>query len=185
MKMRFCRVSSIGAVGLALAFCALGPASASVGPNTQLDETGMVFANVSLSVSDMERSTKFYQALGFQAGDVLQRSPQVGKLLGATTDNASLQLRFLSRNGMILELIHMDSPPTAPASKGAVNQLGLSHIGFRVDNVDRVATVIKANGGTTLDATRMKIGDPGHRLDIMFCTDPDGLKMEIASAIKD
>ena len=67
---------------------ASGVASADVGPNAKLSDGGMVFANVSISVADMDKSTKFYQALGFEIGDVHQVPGPVAKALGSKAKDA-------------------------------------------------------------------------------------------------
>jgi catechol 2,3-dioxygenase-like lactoylglutathione lyase family enzyme len=162
-----------GAIGLA-AF--LGAARADVGPNPKLDADGVMFANVSISVADLDKSAKFYQALGFEAGDVHALPGPVATLLGAKGTDAKLDIKFLKRDGVVLELVHFTPAAPMQASEGSAAQRGLAHIAFRVDAVDRVAKLVKDNGGKTLDAGRTKLGP----MDILFATDPDGTLIEIA-----
>jgi catechol 2,3-dioxygenase-like lactoylglutathione lyase family enzyme len=166
----------------ALCFAAiLGSAhAADVGPNTKLDADGASFANVSISVADLDRSTKFYQALGFEAGDAHPVPPVVGELLGAKDDSAKLEIKFLKRDGVTLELLHFTPAAKMKASEGSATQLGLAHIAFRVDDVDRFAKLVKDNGGKTMDAGRTKLGP----MDILIGADPDGTLMEIAGPAK-
>jgi catechol 2,3-dioxygenase-like lactoylglutathione lyase family enzyme len=169
-----------GAGLLALGLGAAGIASAAdVGPTTKLDADGAVFANVSISVADLAKSAKFYQALGFEAGAVSPLPPPIAKLLGGP-DGSKLQIQFLKRDGVALELINFAPAPAKTASGGSAIQLGLAHIALRVDSVDRVAKIVKENGGTTLDATRTKLGP----IEILFVADPDGTRIEIASQSK-
>ena len=88
--------------------CVAGMARADVGPNTTLASDGMVFANVSISVADLDKSVKFYTALGFEAGDVHTLPGPVAKVLGAKAADAKLEIRFLKRDGVTLELVHLD-----------------------------------------------------------------------------
>jgi predicted enzyme related to lactoylglutathione lyase len=60
-----------------------------------------------------------------------------------------------------------------------MNQLGLTHLSLRVDDVDAVAAVIEGLGGTVVTATRTSIDLPGTRLDFLYCTDPDGVRIEL------
>jgi catechol 2,3-dioxygenase-like lactoylglutathione lyase family enzyme len=166
-----------GALGLA---SVAGAALADVGPNPKLDADGMTFANVSISVADMDKSTKFYQALGFEIGDSHDVPAPVAKALGSKAKDAKLEIRFVKRDGIVLELIHLTPTPKKAASGGSAEQLGLCHIAFRVDDVDRVAKLVKDNGGKTIDALRTKLGP----MDILFATDPDGTHIEIAGPAK-
>jgi catechol 2,3-dioxygenase-like lactoylglutathione lyase family enzyme len=185
LRISTTRISTIlggGALGLALA---LGGATlADVGPATKLGPDGIVFANVSISVKDLDLSTKFYQALGFEAGDLHAIPGPVAHALGAKAKDAKLEIRFLKRDGVVLELIHLTPTPKRPASGGSSTQLGLAHIAFRVDNVDRIAAIIKANGGGAVESSRTRLGPPGQGIDILFCTDPDGTIVEIAGPVK-
>jgi len=161
-----------------------GMALADVGPNAKPTDGGMVFANVSISVADMDKSTKFYQALGFEIGDVHEVPGPVAKALGAKSADAKLAIRFVKRDGIVLELIHLAPSPTKKACGGSADELGLAHIAFRVDDVDRVAKIVKDNGGKTIDALRTKLGPAGQGVDILFATDPDGTHIEIAGPVK-
>jgi glyoxylase I family protein len=169
-----------GAAALALVVLAAGAARADILPNPTL-AGGIALANVTISVADLDRSTKFYQALGFAAGDRHEIPPGLAqKTLGAKAD-AKLDVRFISRNGVLIELVHIAPTITKPASTGAAGQLGLSHFAFRVDDVSRVAALVKANGGTVDDATRASLGPA---MEAVFCTDPDGTRLELVGPTK-
>jgi len=168
----------------ALCMTAARPALADVGPGTTLDSTGMLLANVTLSVADLERSSKFYKALGFEIGDIHPIPPMLNKLLGGGPDMKA-EIRFLRRDGVVVELVHLTPTPKGKAGKGVASALGLAHIAFRVDDVARVVGLIKSNGGTVLEETRTKLGAPGKGNEIVFCTDPDGVRLEIAGPLKE
>jgi catechol 2,3-dioxygenase-like lactoylglutathione lyase family enzyme len=174
MTAKFSLLLAAGALSLAAA-----NTRADVGPNTKLDADGAAFANVSISVSDLDKSTKFYTALGFTAGDTHPVPPIVGKALGAKGD-VKLEIKFLQRDGVTLELLHFTPAPTGKASEGSAVNLGLAHIAFRVDDVDRFAKLVNDNGGKTMDANRTKLGP----MDILIGADPDGTLMEIAGPAK-
>jgi catechol 2,3-dioxygenase-like lactoylglutathione lyase family enzyme len=176
------RILMAGALGLACV--AGGAARADIGPNTAITTGGMVFANVSISVADLDKSVKFYQALGFEAGDAHALPGPVAKVLGAKAADAKLEIRFLKRDGITLELVHFTPAPAGKASAGSASAVGLCHIAFRVDDVDRVAKIVKENGGKTEDAARTKLGAGPQGIDILFATDPDGTQIELAGPVK-
>ncbi len=179
------RAVSRNLAGAALALAlGIGAARADVGPATKPDADGLILANVTISVADLDKSAKFYQALGFEEGDQHEVPGAVAKALGSEAANAKLAIRFMKRDGVVLELVHLDPSPNTKASQGTAAQLGLAHIAFRVDDVDRVAKLIKDNGGGTVDKNRTKLGAPGQGVDILFCTDPDGTMMEIVGPVK-
>ena len=171
---------TLAATGIGLVLAVSGAALADVGPNATLDASGTAFANVSISVADLDKSTKFYQALGFEVGDVHNVPGAIAKFLGAKSPDAKLELRFVKRDGVVLELIHLTPTPTKKASTGSASQLGLAHIAFRVDSVERAAKLIKDNGGTTVDSSHTKLGP----MEILFATDPDGTRIELAGPAK-
>jgi predicted enzyme related to lactoylglutathione lyase len=60
-----------------------------------------------------------------------------------------------------------------------MNQLGLTHLSVRVDDVDAVAAVVEARGGSVVSGTRTILGDGETSLDLVYCTDPDGVRIEL------
>jgi glyoxylase I family protein len=178
------KLSQILAAGAFSLVSVAGMAMADVGPNAKPTEGGIVFANVSISVADLEKSTKFYQALGFEIGDVHAVPGPVAKALGSKAKDAKLEIRFIKRDGIVLELVHLSPSPKKAGSGGSADALGLAHIAFRVDDVDRVAKIVKDNGGKTIDGLRTRLGTAGQGVDILFATDPDGTHIEIAGPVK-
>jgi catechol 2,3-dioxygenase-like lactoylglutathione lyase family enzyme len=168
------------AAALAFILMASGAKAADVMPNPTLAD-GIALANVAISVSDLEKSTRFYQALGFTAGERHEIPPGLAqKTLGVSADT-KLDVRFVTSNGMYVELVHLAPPASKPASAGSGAQLGLANFAFRVDSVDRVSKIVTDNGGAVLEATRTPLG-PG--IEAVFCTDPDGTKLELVGPAK-
>ena len=60
-----------------------------------------------------------------------------------------------------------------------MNQLGLTHLSLRVDDLDRAAQVIESLGGTVVTSTRTTLGPSHGPLDFVYCTDPDGVRIEL------
>ena len=137
------------------------------------------FSHLGICVSDLDRSLRFYcEGLGFEQ----TASHQVGADFGALMEieDVDLQSRMLSRDGITIELLSFTSPgQTGDGARRPMNQLGLTHLSLRVDDVDEVASRIEALGGTVVPATRTTFELPAAKLDFLYCTDPDGVRIEL------
>jgi len=92
----------------------------------------------------------------------------------------ALESRLRSRDGVTIELLGFVSPdPTGDGDRRPMNRLGLTHLSLRVDDVEGVAAVIEELGGTVVSATRTTMDLPAARLDFLYCTDPDGVRIEL------
>ena len=60
-----------------------------------------------------------------------------------------------------------------------LNRYGISHLSFHVEDVDAVAEKIRRFGGEVHDHTRTTIGKPGGAPDFVYCSDPDGTRIEL------
>jgi catechol 2,3-dioxygenase-like lactoylglutathione lyase family enzyme len=137
------------------------------------------FSHLGICVSDLERSVRFYvEGLGFEP----VASHQVGAEFAALmeVDGVALESRMLARDGVTIELLGYSSPgTTGDGARRPMNQLGFTHLSLRVDDVDDVAATIEALGGTVVTATRTTFELPEVRLDFLYCTDPDGVRIEL------
>jgi catechol 2,3-dioxygenase-like lactoylglutathione lyase family enzyme len=141
----------------------------------------LTFSHVGICVSDLERSLRFYcQGLGFELAESYTVGTEFGRLM-EVEGNIVLQSRFITRDGVKLELLRFDSPGfQGPAARRPMNQLGLTHLSVRVSDVDAVAARIRELGGTVFDHTRSKFDNPdGSKSDFVYCTDPDGVRIEL------
>jgi glyoxylase I family protein len=131
---------------------------------------------IGLCVSDLDRSVKFYtEALGFKVeGNRVPIPKALGKLLEMPAD-FDMTIQFVSKNGVRLELISFKNPAVKSEGKRAMNQAGLTHIALQVTDFDATVAAIKKLGGTAADATMLNAGPAKY----MFCTDPDGTRLEI------
>ena len=138
----------------------------------------VTFSHVGICVSDLERSVRFYcDGLGFE----LVQSHTVGEEFGRLMelDGVVLQSRFVRRDGVSIEILHFDSPGhSGEAVRRPMNQLGLTHLSLRVRDVDVVADAIESFGGTMVADTRTTFGS-SDVLDFVYCTDPDGVRIEL------
>ena len=139
----------------------------------------MTFSHLGICVSDLERSMRFYcEGLGFERGQAHSVGREFGPLM--ELDDVVLQSRFVHRDGVSLELLHFDSPGHSGGTKRRpMNQLGITHLSLRVDDLDHVAAVIESLGGTVVTSTRTTLGPSDDPLDFVYCTDPDGVRIEL------
>jgi catechol 2,3-dioxygenase-like lactoylglutathione lyase family enzyme len=138
----------------------------------------VTFSHVGICVSDLERSVRFYcEGLGFE----LVQSHSVGQEFGPLMEieDVALQSRFIRRDGVSLELLHFDVPGhVGEPVRRPMNQLGLTHLSLRVADLGALAQVIESLGGTVVAGTRTTFGT-SDVLDFVYCTDPDGTRIEL------
>ena len=136
-----------------------------------------MISHFGLCVSNLERSIRFYtNALGFSEKKRLNVSGAIpAKLLG--TETLELKAAFLLDGSTTLELLEYTEPRLTPGPSfpRPMAQLGLSHLSFRVSDVDATVKAIARDGGTILEETRVA----GAGGDALFALDPDGTRIEI------
>jgi catechol 2,3-dioxygenase-like lactoylglutathione lyase family enzyme len=139
----------------------------------------VAFSHLGICVSDLERSLRFYcDGLGFELVQAHTVGPEFGRLM--EVDDVVLQSRFVRRDGVSIELLHFDSPGhSGEPVRRPMNQLGLTHLSLRVDDLDVVGAVIESLGGSVLSDTRTTMGSAEAVLDFVYCTDPDGVRIEL------
>jgi catechol 2,3-dioxygenase-like lactoylglutathione lyase family enzyme len=138
------------------------------------------FTHISMCVSDLQRSLRFYcDGLGFEKiSEPRPSNPGIGRLVGIDGD-VKFWLQRLRRDGITLQLMKFDAPTAA--GDGAVrpmNQLGVTHLSFRVADLDATLAAVRSNGGTVLDASLTVLATSR----FVFCTDPDGMRVEISAS---
>ena len=95
-------------------------------------------------------------------------------------DGVRLRSRMIARDGVTVELLAFDSPgTTGDGTRRPMNQLGLTHLSLRVGDVGATAATIEALGGSVVRGTRTTIPFGESALDFVYCTDPDGVRIEL------
>ena len=119
--------------------------------------------HVGLVVSDLERSTAFYHALGFTTASDLP------------VDDGSRAIRFISLGGFQLELFwYAETPAAPPHAEG--KQIGFRHFALQTDDVEAVLDELRAKGLVGAEAAVRHV-PAGYKL--LFINDPDGVEIEI------
>lgn len=137
------------------------------------------FSHLGICVSDLERSLRFYRdGLGFEPVASHRVGPEFGALL--ELEGVELDSRMLSRDGVTIELLGFEHPGTVgDRDRRPMNRLGLTHLSLRVDDIDAVAADVERLGGAVVRSTRTRIGAGSVQLGFLYCTDPDGVRIEL------
>jgi catechol 2,3-dioxygenase-like lactoylglutathione lyase family enzyme len=137
------------------------------------------FSHFGICVSDLERSVRFYcDALGFERAE----SHSIGNAFASLMDLAEVAVtsQFIRKGTATIELLGFDEPTAfGDGERRPLNQLGLTHLSFRVDDLEVAATRVVALGGTVVDASRTTIALGPSSLEFVYCTDPDGVRIEL------
>ena len=143
------------------------------------DGTGLTVSHIGICVSDLDASLRFYgEGLGFEVVASHDVGEEFADLM--EIDGVRIRSRMIRRDGVTLELLDYVSPgTTGEAGRRPMNQLGLTHLSLRVDDVESVATTIESLGGTVVRATRTTFAFGESSLDFLYCTDPDGVRIEL------
>jgi lactoylglutathione lyase len=137
----------------------------------------IALSHFGMCVSDLDRSLRFYcEGLGFEHYE----SHSIGsefRVLMELDGDVALESRFIRLGGTSIELLQFASPATVgDGVRRPINKLGLTHLCLRVDDIGAVASRVREYGGTVLDDTRTTFGP---ELDFVYCTDPDGVRVEL------
>jgi lactoylglutathione lyase len=144
-----------------------------------VDDTAPDFSHFGICVSDLERSLRFYcGALGFERAESHDIGPEFARLMDLP--DVAVTSQFIRRGPTAIELLAFHEPaPFGPRERRAVNQLGLTHLSFRVRDVAAVAALVVELGGTVVESSRTTIDFGGVPLEFVYCTDPDGVRVEL------
>jgi len=118
--------------------------------------------HIGLVVNDLEKTTAFYHALGFETVQELYN------------DDDSRAIRFLELGGFRLELFWYAETPVSAVPSGRA--IGYRHLALRTYDMDETFATLKAKGLLPDDAA-IRDAPAGFRL--LFFRDPDGLEVEI------
>jgi catechol 2,3-dioxygenase-like lactoylglutathione lyase family enzyme len=133
------------------------------------------FSHFGVCVSNLERSVALYgEALGFEKGE----SHSIGREFASLMDleDVTLASQFMRKGTTTIELLEFEDPaPYGDRVRRALNQLGITHFSFRVNDVAAAAAKVVECGGTVVETSRTTLGS----LEFVYCTDPDGVRIEL------
>ncbi len=193
----FCAAGFAAALLTAGAFAILTPVAAVAAPapasasasSEQGRLVGLAFAG--RSVSDLDRSVAFYEALGFQRDpaanpawrhdEVFQRIDGIGNARGVSTRMAKMYVNEPAGGRFVVYLRELKGFPRRDLSHHTAWEPGASHFGLVVSDAQALWSRLEARGVLhALSWGGRLIAPPGQAKGmIAYITDPDGLDIEI------
>jgi lactoylglutathione lyase len=146
------------------------------------------FSHLGVCVSDLDRSTRFYcDVLGFTEMFTMEMGPELDATMEVT--GGRFRTRMLGRVDVRIELLEWSEPASVgDGARRAMTQRGMTHLCFRVEDVDDLVAAARAAGGqahpetlTVLDGAGMG----GASVRVMYLTDPDGTRIECMAGSPD
>lgn len=130
------------------------------------------FGHVGHCVTDLDRSRRFYVELfGFEPLNEIEVPDTPSDRLLRLPAPIGLRAAYLRKDGLTLELMEFRRPGNPAAAERVVNQPGLTHLSFSVDDVDAVAARVAELGGEVMSDTHIGTA--------VFLRDPDGQLIEL------
>lgn len=136
------------------------------------------FSHPGVCVADLELSTRFYtEVLGFA---VLFSMDFTGDELAATMERSgAFTSRMLTRDDLRLELLHWHDGAAEGGERAPMTRRGMTHLCFRVDQVEDHWEAARAAGGQVHPETLSEMGP----VRTVYLTDPDGTRIELISGM--
>jgi catechol 2,3-dioxygenase-like lactoylglutathione lyase family enzyme len=133
------------------------------------------FNHVGLCVTDLDRSRRFYQGLlGFSFVRTLDVPDAPADRLLQLDAPLGMSAVYLSKDGLVLELIHYSRPGNPPARRRPMNEPGLTHLSLSVDDLPALCARVAEFGGEVLTDTDLGVA--------VFVRDPDGQLVELLAS---
>lgn len=158
-------------------------------PTEQGRLVGLAFAG--RSVSNLDRSIAFYEALGFKldpaappvwrSEEVFQRIDGIGSARGVTTRMAKMYLDEPAGGRFVIYLRELKGIPRRNLSHHTAWEPGASHFGLVVPDAESLWSQLQAQGLLQARSWGGRlIAPPGQKKGMVaYITDPDGLDIEI------
>ena len=140
--------------------------------------------HLGICVSDIGRSLRFYRdLLGCkEVGRLEMEGAPVTTLNGMP--EVKVRAIYLERDGWRLELIEFPVPGwIGSQSPRPMNQVGFTHLSFRVADLDAICAGIEAAGGGVLRDSH--VGQAGSPTRAIMAFDPDGIRLELVQGVGD
>ena len=139
-----------------------------------------VISHIGMCVTDLERSVTFYcGALGFKRAEAYEFSQGLDAIMEMT--QVSLRSQFIRRDdGFSIELLELQNPaPHGSRERRPLNQFGLTHLSFYVEDIETSARELKKHGGQVHEHTATDLGF----VRLIYCSDPDGIRVELMQVV--
>jgi catechol 2,3-dioxygenase-like lactoylglutathione lyase family enzyme len=136
--------------------------------------------HVGICVSDMERALRFYRdLLGFRFEHELRVAGEPSDTL-LRLRGVDLHATYLQRDAVRIELLRFASPPAPRPRTRTMHEPGLTHLSFRVVDLDATLAALRAAGERVVEETVIRL--PEFQAAAAFVVDPDGQLIELVQA---
>jgi lactoylglutathione lyase len=142
-------------------------------------DDALAFSHFGICVRDLERSLRFYcDGLGFEQAESHAIGSEFARLMDL--DDVTVTSQFIRRGPTAIELLAFTDPePVGDGGRRPVHRLGLTHLSFRVRDLAATLERLVALGGAVVESSRTVIDLGGTPLQFVYCTDPDGVRVEL------
>ena len=143
------------------------------------DDNEPSFSHFGICVLDLERSVRFYcDGLGFEKAESHAIGSEFARLMDL--DDVSMTSQFIRRGPTAIELLAFAEPaPVGDGVRRPVHRLGLTHLSFRVRDLEATLQRLVELGGSVVESSRTTIDLGATPLQFVYCTDPDGVRVEL------
>lgn len=132
------------------------------------------FNHIGLCVSDLERSRRFYEGLlGFEFWWELDPPDDGTDKLLRLTKPIGLHATYLTRDGVVLELLDYSQREVHSGPERVMDQVGLTHLSLSVSDLGDVLAMVGGFGGSVVEDTVSEQS--------AMIRDPDGQLLELLS----
>ncbi|HVU74035.1 MAG TPA: VOC family protein [Mycobacteriales bacterium] len=135
--------------------------------------TAAAVNHVGHCVSDLERAKRFYVgAFGFTPWFEISPPDEGSDTLLGLSAPLGMTASYLRLGDVVLELLSFSARTVAAADPPrTMDQVGLTHFSFAVDDIAETCATVAELGGTVLDDTNIGVA--------VFVRDPDGQLIEL------
>jgi catechol 2,3-dioxygenase-like lactoylglutathione lyase family enzyme len=130
----------------------------------------VIVNHVGLRVLDLERSTRFYEALGFREARTAEIPDAPSSRLLRLPEPVGLRATYLVNEGFVLELLTFDHHGGEPVDR-SMAETGLTHLSLGVTDLAEAKALVAEHGGEVLDDTDLGVA--------CMVRDPDGQLLEL------
>ncbi len=132
-------------------------------------------SHLGICVPDLDQAIAFYRdVFGFaELSRVNVRGASAETLM--QLPDVRVRAVFLEREGTRIELLHYKAPSARPQAPRALNDVGLTHLSFRVSDIEAVIARVEAAGGSALRHTLVE--QDGFKS--AFVLDPGNTRIEL------
>jgi len=145
------------------------------------------FFHVNVCVSDMERSIRFYESIGFtKVNDFILGGgePSIGAALGLPVKKLRGVFMRLGTdpNAPMIDLVQFIDPPPQGQPYPTLNNLGICRVAFLVDDIEAVYKELQAKQVEFVAPLQMLDGPRDSKIGVVCFKDPDGTVLELISS---